>query len=221
MAFNKYATMKRLYLLLLIIVLSAGSTRAQSFSEWFKQKKTQKKYLLAQIAALETYLKAVEKGYDIAQNGLSAISVLKDGDFMQHVLHFQRLEMVSPRVKSYSKVLAIAEMEDRSQRIRSVLMAEKDLNDLLNTSELTSLHEICDDAGSEGKKDLQELELLVTDGKLKMTDDERILRIDRLYLEVREKLRGVLLLAQNVQSVLVGRTKQRKDLRSLELLYGK
>ena len=213
--------MKRLYLLLLIIVLSAGSTRAQSFSEWFKQKKTQKKYLLAQIAALETYLKAVEKGYDIAQNGLSAISVLKDGDFMQHVLHFQRLEMVSPRVKSYSKVLAIAEMEDRSQRIRSVLMAEKDLNDLLNTSELTSLHEICDDAGSEGKKDLQELELLVTDGKLKMTDDERILHIDQLYLEVREKLRGVLLLAQNVQSVLVGRTKQRKDLRSLELLYGK
>lgn len=213
--------MKRFYLLLLITVLVVGSTRAQSFSEWFKQKKTQKKYLLAQIAALETYLKAVEKGYDIAHNGLSVISVLKDGDFMQHVLYFQSLEMVSPRVKKYSKVLAIADMEDRSQRIRSVLVADKDLNDLLNNREWTPLHQICDDASAEAKKDLEELELLVTDGKLKMTDGERILRIDQLYLEVKKKLRGVLLLAQNVQSLMAGRKKQADDIKILGQLYGK
>lgn len=215
--------MKRYYflLILLITVLSIGNIKAQSFSEWFKQKKTQKKYLLAQIAALETYLKAAEKGYDIAQNGLSAISVLKDSDFMQHVLHFQRLEMVTPRVKNYSKVLAIAEMEDRSEQFRSALMAEKGLNNLLNTQELTSLHQICDDANIEAVKDLEELELLVTDGKLKMTDDERISHIDRLYLEVKNKLRRVVTLAQNIRSLINGRKKQADGTRILEQLYGK
>lgn len=197
-----------------------GSTDAQSFSEWFKQKKTQKKYLLAQIAALGTYLKAVEKGYDIAQNGLSVISVLKDGDFMQHVLYFQRLEMVSPRVKKYAKVVGIAEMEDRSEQCRSALLTDKRLDDLLNARELSAVRQICKEADDDAEKDLEELELLVADGKLKMTDDERILRIDGLYLEVKNKLGRVLLLAQNVRSLMAGRAKHSSDIKVLKQLYG-
>lgn len=39
----------------IIGALCCGPLPAQSFSEWFKQKKTQKKYLLEQIAALQMY----------------------------------------------------------------------------------------------------------------------------------------------------------------------
>ena len=197
------------------------TTNAQSFSEWFKQKKTQKKYLLAQIAALETYLKAVVKGYDIANSGLTTISMLKDGDFLQHAAYFRSLEMVSPKVKNYSKVMAIAEMEDRSENVREALSGNKDLNVYLNTQELASLQKILENKADAAIHDLDELELLVTDGKLNMTDDERIRRIDGLYFEVKSKLRGVLQLAKNVRSMIAGRAKREKDLSGLKLLYGK
>ena len=213
--------MKTWFLFMLLTGCFMCTTNAQSFSEWFKQKKTQKKYLLAQIAALETYLKAVEKGYDIANSGLSAISMLKDGDFLQHAAYFRSLEMVSAKVKNYSKVLAIAEMEDRSEVVREVLSDSNDQNVYLNTRELASLRKILENTADAAIHDLEELELLVIDGKLKMTDDERIRRIDGLYLEVKRKLRGVLQLAKNVRSMIASRAKRRKDLSGLKQLYGK
>ena len=47
--------MKKLLIMFLLGML-ATTTQAQTFAEWFKQKKTQKKYLVQQIAALQVYI---------------------------------------------------------------------------------------------------------------------------------------------------------------------
>jgi hypothetical protein len=70
------------YIGAVILGLIIGSTAcAQTANEWFKQKKTQTKYLIEQIAALNVYLKTAKKGYDIAQRGLTLIGDIKDGSF--------------------------------------------------------------------------------------------------------------------------------------------
>lgn len=58
--------------LIAIITLTIFVTvcNAQTFAEWFKQKETQKKYLIQQIVAFQMYLGYVQKGYSIAQKGL-------------------------------------------------------------------------------------------------------------------------------------------------------
>ena len=55
------------FTLLILFVLAGGLSQAQTFNEWFRQKATQKKYLIQQIAALQVYLDYVQKGYAIAQ----------------------------------------------------------------------------------------------------------------------------------------------------------
>ncbi len=60
-------------LLVIATVLLFQSANAQTWDEWFKQKKTQKKYLVQQIAALRVYLDYLKKGYTVVHNGLNTI----------------------------------------------------------------------------------------------------------------------------------------------------
>ena len=53
--------MKKLIIIMLLGMLVTG-VKAQTFAEWFQQKKTQKIYLLEQIAALQIYTGYLQKG---------------------------------------------------------------------------------------------------------------------------------------------------------------
>ncbi|MCH5688762.1 conjugal transfer protein TraI [Niabella sp. W65] len=61
MDFLKSERMKKILLFLLLVVSAGSNLQAQTFAEWFQQKKTQKKYLLQQIAALQVYIGYAKK----------------------------------------------------------------------------------------------------------------------------------------------------------------
>src|ERR1700750_1480750 len=77
---------------------------SQTYDEWFRQKKTQKEYLLQQIAALQTYIGYAEQGYSIVKSGLNLIGNVKKGDFSLHSDYFKSLANVNPSIKQYVKV---------------------------------------------------------------------------------------------------------------------
>src|SRR5260221_4860823 len=98
--------MKMIFIILsLFVCIQAG--HAQTYDEWFRQKKTQKKYLLQQIAALQVYIDYAKKGYDIASKGLNTIRDIKNGDFNLHRDFFGSLKQVNPKIKKYAKVADI------------------------------------------------------------------------------------------------------------------
>jgi len=89
-------------LVILLLALSMFSY-SQTVEEWTKQKKTQIKYLLQQIAANKVYLDYIEKGYGIARNGLNTIQSIKKGDFNLHSDFVSSLIKVNPKIKNYAK----------------------------------------------------------------------------------------------------------------------
>ncbi len=97
--------------LIILFVLSVSFCQGQTYDEWFRQKKTKEKYLLQQVAALQTYIGYAEKGYSIATCGLNAIKEFKHGDFNLHNTFFNSLSTVNPAIKKYSKVVAIIAMQ--------------------------------------------------------------------------------------------------------------
>src|SRR5438093_6658250 len=105
--------MKKLLIILILSTVVMKDCAAQTFSEWFEQKETQKKYLIEQIAALQTYLGYVQKGYSIAQKGLTTISNIKNGEFNLHTDYFNSLRSVNPNIKSCAKVADIIAMQLR------------------------------------------------------------------------------------------------------------
>src|SRR5437762_1594743 len=102
--------MRTTILALFALVLSNISI-SQTAAEWTQQKRTQKKYLLQQIAALQTYLGYVKKGYGIADKGISTVQMIKNGEWNLHKDFFSSLSLVNPAIKKCGKVADIMTMQ--------------------------------------------------------------------------------------------------------------
>lgn len=163
------------------------SMSAQTFAEWFRQKSTQKKYLIQQIAALQVYIGYVSKGYSIAKKGLNTIQDIKHGDFDLHKNYFSSLVSVNPTIKRYTRVANIISLEINIVRqTASVIQYCKESNQL-TLSELTYLQNVFDLLLSDCSKSLDKLFDVITDGSLTMKDDERIKAIDKIYDDMVDK----------------------------------
>ena len=174
-------------ILLLFFVAVANQCFAQTYDEWVRQKKTQKKYLLEQIVALKTYIGYAAEGYSIATKGLNTIKDIKNGDFNLHGNFFNSLSFVNPQVKKYSKVAAIIAMQiSIAKLVRNTIKHCKDGKQLTDF-ELDYLRKVFNNVLDDCGNNLDELIALITDGEQQMKDDERIKRIDMLYIDMQDK----------------------------------
>src|ERR1019366_7395881 len=103
--------MKKLILLTAIGLLGISGLEAQTFAEWFRQKKTQIRYLEQQIAALKVYTGYLEKGYHIAQSGLTTIGEIKNGEFSLHQTFFSSLSQMNPAIGAGARVAEIIALQ--------------------------------------------------------------------------------------------------------------
>lgn len=160
--------------------------QATWWKELFQQKSTQREYLMLQIVALQGYIELAQKGYGIAQKGLTTIGNIKDGDFNLHRDFFGSLKTVNPSVRNYAKVADIIAMQ--AEVINGY---RKDMNSLRHSGMLRpdELQYVSDVYGRllEGcAKVVDELILLTTDGGMMMEDGERIQRIEILHEDMRQ-----------------------------------
>src|SRR5690606_21448532 len=165
---------------------------AQTWNEWFKQKKTQRRYLAKQIALLEVYLGHLKKGYDIADKGLTTIQNIKNGDFNLHRDFFGSLKSVNPHISNSAKVADIIAFQV------SLVREIRKVNNFCKNNEYFTAEEIryvarvyynllflCDASVSEL------LAIINPDNaesdSYRMTDDERLDRSDRIYHDMLDK----------------------------------
>src|ERR1700712_5588170 len=90
-----------------VLLLLGLGAQAQTFAEWFDQKKTKEKYIVQQIAALEAYGSVLKTGYNVAHNGLGTIGSFNNGEFQLHSTYYANLKSVSPSVKNNAQVKEI------------------------------------------------------------------------------------------------------------------
>jgi hypothetical protein len=157
--------------------------KAQTFSEWFRQKKTQIKYLIQQIAAYEVLLDYTTKGYHIAQQGLTFIGDMKKGEFDLHTTYFNSLKVVSSSVSNYSRINDIISYENAIiNNFKKILLIKN-----MNPAEVNYLNAVYNNMNSQCNKSLDELIDIVTDDTYSMKDDQRIKRIDAIYYGMKDK----------------------------------
>jgi hypothetical protein len=168
-------------------ILFSMSCYSQTLAEWTKQKKTQIKYLLQQIAANKVYLDYIEKGYGIARDGLNTIQNFKKGDFNLHQEFIGSLTKVNPKIKSYSRVADVISYQIRIVKDMATVTKNLRESEQFSPEELKYAKNVFDNLLEESLKNIDELYAIITSGELSMKDDERIKRIDQLYYEVQDK----------------------------------
>lgn len=172
---------QRLALLILVLLVPLYGS-AQTFGEFFNQKKTQKRYLLEQIAGLQVYLEYAKKGYELVGSGLQTVRDITGGEFSLHNLFISSLKKVSPFVRNNAKVAEIVACQLGVMRAFDI----RD-KDLLPVSSQVYILQVKDHLLDDCLKDLEELLLVVTAGKVEMSDARRLERLDKVQRSMMDK----------------------------------
>jgi len=169
--------------LIIITALTVRHLPAQDLSDFFSQKKKDIQYMLAQIAALQAYIVDAEKGYQIAQQGLTFIGELKKGEFDLHSAFFNSLKAVNPSITNYSKIFDIISYQESIIKDFKKILAIKNMN----AAELSYLQSVYNNMSDACAKSLNDLINIITDGTYQMKDNERVHRIDNIYADMKDK----------------------------------
>lgn len=173
--------------MLLLCVGTFQFAHAQTFNEWFKQKKTQKKYLLEQIALLKVYIDYARKGYQIVNDGLGVIRKIKKGDFNLHEGYFTSLKSVNPKIKGYGKVAAAIALQVRIIKETAKALIAMRESGQFTADEINYSEKVIERLLTDCLNCINDLYVVITANQLEMKDDERIKHIDRLYADMQNK----------------------------------
>lgn len=203
-------------LLIILLTAMATVTRAQTWNEVFKQKETQKKYLIQQIAAMKLYAGYLKKGYDIANKGINSIKDISKGEFDLHQSFFTSLKMVNPAIAGNSKI---------AQVIAWQMTISKDLLALSSRTELppsdkSYIRQVRLKVMKECEQDMEELLLVVTQGKLEMKDHERINRLDKVYESMKDKYQFTQSFSNQVKTLSLQKEQEERNNEASKKLYG-
>lgn len=211
--------MKKLSFVLPLLLL-LQSVKAQTWSEWFRQKKTQIKYLTEQIAALKAYGDIAWKGYGIAKNGLTDIGVIKDGDRTMHGDYFASLRTLNPTVRHYNKVAQIVVLQTHISRCSEVLKKRIQSSDLLTPDEATYVANVLAALLAGCTDVVNNLITLTSNQTSALKDDERIARIDALYADIQDKDAFLQHFSADTRALLLQRQRDAHDSKTLKAFFG-
>jgi hypothetical protein len=203
--------MKKIVLLLLFAGFLNGNSYAQA---------KQREELLKQIAAFKVYIGYAQKGYSIAQKGLSTISDFKRGEFNLHEDYFNSLKKINPKIKSYTRVAEIISLQVKVWNNYSHIIRQVRQDDLFHGDEIAYIKRVFERLIENCDGTLAELIVIVTAGKLEMKDDERIKRIDALYQNMLESYTFCEDFSNQTRLMSRSRAKEATDVKTSRALRG-
>lgn len=211
-------TKKLLAFTLMTVVASAFATtvQAQTFAEWFDQKNTQKKYLLQQIAALQVYSAYLKKGYNIAHSGMGSTSGSLKSENVLHTTYYNNKENVNPVVRNNKQVNDILQWQ------KDILTRMGDLDKTANVTDDEKKYIIQVKAAvfKDCNDQITGLQNVITDGKLQMSDEERLIQINKIHKAMQDNYRFSSTFSDQVKIYAVQRVRENNDAVTTKSLYG-
>lgn len=170
---------------------------------------------IQQIALLQLYIGYLQKGYSIAKNGLNTISNITDGHWKLDIEFFNSLKNVNPAIRRYSKVAAIIDYQLRIIKLCSALRKKT-----FRGEEAEYINSVIRGLLTECSAMIDLLTTVTVNGKLQLSDDERIRVIDGIYKDVLEQYDFIRGFNNEAGILLLQRQKDEVDVKISKLLNG-
>jgi len=200
--------------LVLAALLPAGKVSAQA------NEIAQLLLNVEKLAQFKQILSDMKKGYEILSGGYNTVKNISEGNFNLHRVFLDGLMEVSPTVRGYRRVADIADYQLTLVREYRNAYNRFKRDGNFNPEELAYLGRVYDKLFRESLRNLDELLTVVTAGKARMSDDERLQAIDRIYLDMQDKLLFLRHFNNNTTVLAVQRAKEKNDARTMRRVYG-
>lgn len=205
--------MKTVLMIIGLLVLS-NLCHAQWFKEWFQQKKTQKEYLIEQIAQYKVYLELLEKGYNIAKEGLETIHDIKNGEFKLHKNYMDSLRIVGTQVGRYKKIEFTGSLYSEIKVVTASYESRLRQSGYLNGEELAYVKAVYSKLLADCERIADALKDVTRDGPLSMSDDERFKRIDLLYGQMQSNYSFAMAFSSEAMVLTASRLREVDDIKT-------
>lgn len=175
--------MKYLFILLLLSFQLSGTAVYSQATE------VQQLLLnVEKLAQLKKILSNMKKGYEIVSNGYNTIKDISKGNFHLHDAFLNALFQISPTVKKYKRVADIITCQAQIVKEYKSAFNRFKSSELFSPSEYRYMEDVYKNLFKKSLENLDELGIVITAGRLRMSDDERIAAIDRIYKNISDKL---------------------------------
>ena len=161
------------------------------FSNRLVAQSSEVQQLLLNVTKLEQLKKILNnmyKGYSILTNGYNTIKSISAGNFNIHQIFLDGLLQVSPGVRKYKKVGDIIKYQLQLVREVKPAINKFKASRLFNETESNYMEKVYSDLFNKSFLQLEALAMVLTAGKLRMSDDERLNAIDRIYFNLSDQL---------------------------------
>ena len=203
--------MKKIVLFLLFAGFLNGNIYGQA---------KQREALLKQIASLQIYIGYAQKGYSVAKNGLNTIGDFKRGEFNLHTDYFNSLKKVNPKIKKYARIAEIISLQVKIIKSYGGIYRQIKHDDLFHGDEMDYIKRVFDRLIQNCDDNFKELITIITDGQLKMKDDERMKRIDAIYQNMLENEAFCESFSNQTRLISLSRTTDTKEVKTSRAVRG-
>lgn len=171
------------------------------------------------LKQLEQILDNMYKGYKILSAGYNRVKNIAEGNYKLHQVFLDGLFAVNPAVRNYKRVVDIISYQQLllKEYGRAYDRFKRDPN--FSADELRYIANVYNYLVKQSLKNLEELAMIVTAAKLRMSDDERIQRIDRIYEDMEDKISFLRYFNNSTQMLAIQRAKENNDVSVLQKLY--
>lgn len=175
---------------------------------------------IEKLTQMKSILSDMKTGYQIYQQGYGSISSLSKGNFDLHNVYLTGLLAVSPAVRNYARVADILSMQARlisQYKIQTSLFRQ---SGSFSVAELSYMSDVYTRLVSQTLEDIGELTNIITAGRLRMSDAERIKSIDRIYANSADRLDFLHAFGNQGIALSLQRSKELANTQTLKQLYG-
>ena len=171
------------------------------------------------LSQLKNILTDMKKGYTIVSNGYLSVKNIAEGNFSLHEVFLDGLMLVSPEVKKYARVADIITYQKNIvSEYKRALKAFRSA-DVFSPDELEYIGLVYENLFDQSLQNLEDLTMVITSSKLRMSDDERLRAIDRIFLNAQDKLMFLRNFNSETGMLLLQKKQQKKELSQLKGLH--
>lgn len=204
--------MKYIVLLILTLVFS-GNLKAQS------NEAQQLLFNYEKLRQMKNMLSDMKRGYDIVKNGYNSVKNVAKGNFNLHDVFLGKLMLVSPVVRNYQRIGDIIRCQKNLVHEYKQAFSRFSKSNLFDAEELNYLKSIYKNLFNQSVQDLDDLTMVLTANKLKMSDDERLKSIDRIFADSEDKLEFLRSFNRQTQVMLSQKKQEQRDAQQTQNLY--
>ncbi|KFF13745.1 hypothetical protein [Flavobacterium hydatis] len=174
---------------------------------------------IEKLAQFRQILKDMKKGYEMLTGGYNTVKDLSQGNFNLHETFLDALMQVSPTVRNYKRVgdivnyqvILVKEYKTAFERFRN--------SGNFNPDEIAYLEKVYANLFKQSLRNIDELTTVITANKMRMSDDERLASIDKIYTDMQDKLLFLRNFNNTTSVLAIQRAKERNDVNAMRHIY--